>query len=94
MVDLGTTSGGADRGTVGVVDRGTGGAIIGVVDRGTVGVLDLGGVNEGWETAVTFGRGLFLFPGDRRSLNATGALAEEGILGAGEARVRGVDTLD
>lgn len=86
VVGVGATTGVVDLATtVGVVDRGTlGAAIVGVVDRGAaVGVFDLGGVGEGCGTTeLTFGNGLFLFPGDRRSLNGTGALIEDEILGA------------
>lgn len=77
--------------TTGVVDLG--GAKTGVVDLGgaAVGVLDLGGVSDGGD--ATAGKGLFLFAGDRRSLSASGTLAEVGILATGEGDA-GVDALE
>jgi hypothetical protein len=95
-VGVGATTGGMGGFATGVTDRG--GAIVGVVDRGAVGVLALGGINDGWDTTeLTAGNGLFLFPGDRRSLSATGALAEDVILGAREGDpgvMEGVDALE
>jgi hypothetical protein len=72
----------------GVVDLGAGvGVKIGVVDLGgaVVGVLDRGGVSDGGDTTdPVAGKGLFLLPGERRSLSATGALDDAGSLGTGE----------